>query len=451
MRTFKTQFTIALIFFIGFLNLQSIAQQKIQLIIENSKPELYYLNSIKGERIIGIDSAFCKNDTVIFKNKNCWPKGMYFIQNNYQGVIVLLNEGIVKLATVYPSIEDSLKIIESEENKIWNQYLLEKQSSFQNLDIINPIITLYDKNTKLYKIALNEFTKVQDDFFNYTQSIDNQSLAFQYIQADIKPKLPPLLSLEEQGVYFKNHWFDAVDWNNDELINSNILTTKITEYLGLYANNRMSKGQAQEEFKRATDQILPLTFDNPEMYAFIMDYLVRGFERYDMEEVILHIALNYIPPNEKCENDDLDTEALKRLKNYEKLSIGKLAPELKLVDLNGDSIYLSKTKSKRTLLIFWASWCPHCMQMIPELDKWNQQMDDKEWSMISISIDTNLEEILKVKNELNLHLPISCDLKGWDGKAVEDYNIYATPTMIVIDSDGKIIGKPSSIKQLQDY
>ena len=40
------------------------------------------------------------------------------------------------------------------------------------------------------------------------------------------------------------------------------------------------------------------------------------------------------------------------------------------------------------------------------------------------------------------------DLKGWNGIAVKDYFIYATPTMFLVDKQKKIIKKPLTIEEL---
>jgi peroxiredoxin/predicted DNA-binding protein YlxM (UPF0122 family) len=442
-----------LLLFIGYIFFynSSLAQQNIQVIINNSPTEYYYFQQVKGERLIMIDSAICENDSLVFNQINDLEKGMYFIQNKYQGFIFLLNEKNLKFETTWSFIEDSLKIIKSEENNLWADYQIKKEQSFKNLDLLNPILNWYDKKSKFYKSAVKEFTKVQDEFFEYTDNIPENTLAYSYIQADIKPRLPIDMTYEEQKAYFIKHWFDRIDWYDHSLIYSNILTTKITEYLGLYGNKDYSKSEIQQAFKVAVDQIIPLTMDNPEMYAFIMDYLVRGFERYDMQDVILHIAINYTPPSEQCENEDIESEALERLKKYEQLSIGNPAPEIILPNLMGDTIKLSEMTSDKTLIVFWASWCPHCTQLIPQLEEWYQAAKLEGWSLMAISIDSKKEDLENLVKELNLNIPILSDYKGWDSPSAKDYNIYATPTMIVVDSEMNIIGKPSNMEDLRAY
>lgn len=45
--------------------------------------------------------------------------------------------------------------------------------------------------------------------------------------------------------------------------------------------------------------------------------------------------------------------------------IGKKLPDFKLIDSNGESFESSQLKNKPTIIIEWASWCPHCHKMLP--------------------------------------------------------------------------------------
>jgi hypothetical protein len=40
-------------------------------------------------------------------------------------------------------------------------------------------------------------------------------------------------------------------------------------------------------------------------------------------------------------------------------------------------------------------------------------------------------------------------LKGFGGKSADDFNIYATPTMFLLDREKKILSKPISLMELE--
>ena len=69
--------------------------------------------------------------------------------------------------------------------------------------------------------------------------------------------------------------------------------------------------------------------------------------------------------------------------------------------------------------------------------------------IFSVSIDTSRfdwEENLLLNNYPWISV---CNLQGWEGKVASDYNIYATPTMFLIDRNRKILGKPLTFREFR--
>lgn len=427
------------------------AISQIHFTLTNATDKSFYLQQIKGDRLYTLDSALIENEELSFEWKTEYLPGMYRLFDGKESLVFLGTEDEIKLNTTYPPLQENLKVIHSIENEIWFNYLQIKETSYKHLDLLNPIINWYDKESTFYQFASMEFEKQQNLLPNFVEKLETEdanSLALQFVKTDLKPPLPMGLSLNEQEEYFKQHWFDGVDWYNNDLIISNILTNKITEYLGLYADRNMSKAELEMAFKYAVDQIIPFTQDNDDMYAFVLDYLLRGFEQYNFEEVILHIALNYPPPSEQCENEERKSEALARLAKYKDMQIGQTAPDFILPLLNGENIKLSKCEKDKILLVFWASWCPHCKDLIPQIENWYTNEKQKSWQVYCISIDSEKQELEAFIKSNNIQIPILCNFQGWDTQAALDYNIYATPTMIVLDKDLQILEKPSNLNEL---
>ncbi len=87
--------------------------------------------------------------------------------------------------------------------------------------------------------------------------------------------------------------------------------------------------------------------------------------------------------------------------------------------------------------------------MLPNLYQWyiNRDIDIE---VIAISVDSDIEAWKKFIEERGYSW-INCNEPGkWDGKVTIEYNIYATPTMFLVDKDNKIISKPIDFNQFID-
>ena len=68
--------------------------------------------------------------------------------------------------------------------------------------------------------------------------------------------------------------------------------------------------------------------------------------------------------------------------------------------------------------------------------------------VVAISLDSNSLTWVDFVKSGNYNWINCADFAGWEGKAAQDYYVYATPTMLLLDKDKKILGKPKTIKEL---
>ena len=121
--------------------------------------------------------------------------------------------------------------------------------------------------------------------------------------------------------------------------------------------------------------------------------------------------------------------------------VGKLAPDFKLQNLNGQSISLSDFRGKPVLLNFWTARCPPCQVEMPYLQQVYEEWSDRGLVVLAIHIGKSIAEAKRFLQAHNLSLPVLLDTKG---NTAQKYNITGIPTTLFIDKDGtiqvKIIG-----------
>jgi thiol-disulfide isomerase/thioredoxin len=183
--------------------------------------------------------------------------------------------------------------------------------------------------------------------------------------------------------------------------------------------------------------------EHSEVYELVVDYLVTGFEGLKMNKVLVWISDHYA--ESLCKTEEKTT--LRRKLEAQKMTVGSVVPDFTLNDLKGQPVNLSRALKGMNLLVFWASWCPHCNSMLPQIKSICRGKSNLE--VIAISLDRSADEWNKAVFNAGFETYRNLsDLQEWNGKVVEDYNVYATPTMFLIDGNRKILAKPTSLGEL---
>lgn len=128
----------------------------------------------------------------------------------------------------------------------------------------------------------------------------------------------------------------------------------------------------------------------------------------------------------------------------------KIAPELSLPDKDGNIVTLSSYKGKYVLLDFWASWCGPCRGENPNVVAAYQRFKDKNFTVLSVSLDDKKEDWLAAVEEDGLAWVQVSDLKGWQSPAAAAYSIHSIPSSFLIDTAGKIIARNLRGPQLEE-
>jgi thiol-disulfide isomerase/thioredoxin len=132
--------------------------------------------------------------------------------------------------------------------------------------------------------------------------------------------------------------------------------------------------------------------------------------------------------------------------------IGKTAPVFAENDAAGRPFKLTSSRGKYVLLDFWASWCVPCRNANPGIVKVYQQYQNKNFSIIGVSLDYAGKKqawLDAIKQDGLTWTQLGSQL-GFKGAAAKLYGITAIPTNFLIDPNGKIIAKDLDAEALEE-
>lgn len=123
------------------------------------------------------------------------------------------------------------------------------------------------------------------------------------------------------------------------------------------------------------------------------------------------------------------------------VAIGAQAPEITLPQPNGEVLSLSDLRGQYVLIDFWASWCGPCRRENPNVKKVYDKYHEKGFEIYAVSLDKTKQAWLNAIGQDGLDWKHVSDLKYWQSEVVAEYHITGIPLTILLDKEGKIIGK----------
>jgi peroxiredoxin len=444
-----------LLFFILFMPVVVYSQtgNSLKGTISGLENRTVTLLSFYGERNSMVDSVRTDGaGSFSFRLSSNLAPGLYRLRWSKDGFIdIILNHENVELRSDAQFPGDSLLFTRSTENQVF--YFLQKRENLTQgkMELLQQLMDYYPEKDAFYRSAVVEYEKVQDGMLQTVDSLNKKHpdlFALRIYRIYQAPYLPSSLTRDDRLTYLKAHFFDRVDFQDTAILRSNAWPNKTIAYLSLYSNPRLQQKQLEVEFIKAVTIMLSAAGVNADVFKFLLDYLVTGFDKFHLEDVITYIAENFEDPY-SCENTDKKSALQKKLETFKKIATGQPAPDFEIPDDKGKPVRLSALNTEYLLIVFWSGECPHCTDMMPKVKAIYDVQKEKRMEILSVSLDTSRTSWTTVLEQEKLNWINVCDLKGFDGIPADLYNIYATPTMFLLDRNKKILAKPISYRELE--
>jgi thiol-disulfide isomerase/thioredoxin len=125
----------------------------------------------------------------------------------------------------------------------------------------------------------------------------------------------------------------------------------------------------------------------------------------------------------------------------------RTVPPLRPKGLDGRAVDLGPLAGRVTLINFWATWCPACVNELPVLERLHLSGADVRVIAISVDREGGPERVARYLRKLNVRrLPVYLDPEGVIAYADRDnerqapFALYGMPISYVIDRAGRIAG-----------
>ncbi len=124
-----------------------------------------------------------------------------------------------------------------------------------------------------------------------------------------------------------------------------------------------------------------------------------------------------------------------RIKSYaeKNLSVGSVAPDFTLKDIQGNNLTLSSLQGKWVILDFWGTWCGWCIKGFPKLKEYYSKYKTK----IEVVAINCIDSDQRWKDGVKKHSLPFVNVKD-NNKVSAQYAVSGYPTKIIITPEGRI-------------
>lgn len=427
-----------------------------------------YLAYYMGKNLNAADSAAVSNKGVaIFKGNSKLPGGIYAIVypgKNASADFLIDDDQVLNIKADSSNVT-RLYVSGSPDNLSFMAYK-------KYVDVVGKEMmderALYSSAKTKADSTLHEakFTKLNTELNRFRDSVIHaapNSLMGVLLAAMKESPVPAKKPVTHQDSvdnynFYKSHFWDGITFMDDRIVRTPFFLPKLEKYY------REVIVQQPDTIINDLDYKLLLARSAPEMYKFLLNWATDEYinpKYMGQDAVFVHLFDKYHSKGLSPWLNDKQMETITR-RAYMQMAnlIGEKAADLDMVDSTKKPVSLYSVKAPYTVVIFWDPTCGHCKEELPHIDS----LYNASWKKKGIKVYAVLTEDQKPAwvNYIKEH-KLGDWINVYQTKEMADavtksqlptfrqlYDVIMTPTMYLLDSEKRIIGKKLTWKQLND-
>ena len=373
--------------------------------------------------------------------------------------VVILEKSGVRLEGQVLSEANSIRILEGQENRWFEQYTQEQGKREQALSAWAYLQNLYQNEPQFASQQVPnqaigaEVVRLQQEDEQFITTLPAESFARWFL-----PIRKLISSVGAVAQYRASELpqtiaaFRGMNYSDSRFQKSGFFRDVFESQFWLLENSGGTLDEVYEKMEVSIDVILSSVEKNEPLYNEVTAYLIELLERRSLTNAAEYLALTVLQQNKVL----VQPRLARQLEGYRAMKVGTTVPDIQFTGdilLQGKPISyptrLSEVTAPYRLVIFGASWCPACSEamgeLIPLYEKWNKLGVEA----IFVSLDTD-PSAFQAYSEGMPFIAFS-DYKKWDTQGVSDYYVASSPSFYLIDQSGQLILRPQSVKQIDAW
>lgn len=426
-----------------------LANQPIKLIGFNGL-DTYTIDSITANAQGVFELAYSPKD---------YGVGYLLATDNTSFFVVLTDENI-KLQGKSLAQPDSIEVTKGKENQLFVQYAAEHPRREQvlvawlYLERIYAQDSLFAAHATPKQAIVNEKQRIKTEDSLFLTSLSPDAYLRYYLPLrTLVSSVSTIAQYRTKDIPPTIEAFRKIDYTDRRLMKSGLLADVVESHFWLIENSGRSLDAMYIDMQRSIDILVENLLSDEWMLNEVSEYLFKLLEQRSLFAASEYLALKLLSEQSCTINNDF----LSQLESYRAMKKGNIAPDF---EFDNDVVApgyklavqpnkLSDLKNKYTVIVFGAAWCPQCPQELTKItklyNKWKRQ--DVEVVFVSLDQDKQLfERFTAVFPFISI-----CDYLKWESPVVQNYHVFVTPTIYLLDNQRKILLRPGSVNHLDAW
>lgn len=417
-----------------------------------------YLGSYYGDKMKLEDTSSYNRSSgeIIFSNDKTLSPGIYFLVNSEKKRLFEFVIDKDRFFTYSTDTSDYIRksVVEgSPDNDIFLDYQIQTSALYAEMNDLQKKMKSA-KNDEEKASIQQEIKNINERNINYKKEFieDHPDHILSLILNTIaEPEIPDSLKGDDPALrkkayqYYKDHYWNGVDLNDERLLRTPVFHTKFENYFGKIIPKQ------PDSIIFEIDRVLSSCNGNEELYKYLLFEFTAKYEQSKVmgyDEIFVHMVDFYFSDTTySWISLSIQQNMIERVEKIRPLLIGKTAPELILIDTLKSFRSLFEFENEYKIVIFWTTTCSECKKEIKDLKELYQEKN-YDIEIFAVNTDTNFSAW---KDYVNKH-----DLKWVNVNGTKSisrdyhilYDVFKIPTAYILDKNFNIIAKHLSAEQI---